>query len=100
MSEKRVVRKFDVDFKKQVASMVLVEGLTRSEVARRFDLAPAVVGQWVKKFQDDGVHAFPGKGKINPEQQELNQLKRDLRRVTMERDILKKTISLFAEPLK
>ena len=52
MSEKRKFRSYDLDFKKQVVSLVLDEGLSRSEVARRFDLAVSLVCQWVKNWKE------------------------------------------------
>lgn len=90
MAEKKSHRKFDLDFKRQVVSLVLDEGLSQSEVARRFELGSGQVNGWVKRFRKDGEHAFPGKGHQTPEQEELRRLKTELRRVTMERDILKK----------
>ena len=74
--------------------------MSQSEVARRLDLTSGLVSQWVRKFEKDREHAFPGKGNLTPEQEELRQLRTELRRVTMERDILKKTMSLFVEPVK
>lgn len=97
---KRLPRKFDLEFKRQAVSLVLKEGLTKSEVAKRLDLSPAVIGRWVKDLEKDGKNAFPGKGKLTPEQEEIGQLKLELKRVNLEREILKKTIGLFVEPVK
>lgn len=97
---KKSPRKFDLEFKRQAVSLVLEDGLSKSEVARRLDLSPAVMGKWVKDIKKEGQNAFPGKGHITPEQEEIRQLKLELKRVNMEREILKKTIGLFVEPLK
>ena len=45
---------------------------------------------------ETGVVHFPGEGRARD--QELMQLRRDLRRVTEERDILKKAVAIFSEP--
>jgi transposase len=97
---KKSPRKFDIDFKRQAVSLVLDEGLSRSEVARRLDLSPAIMGKWVESFKKDKENAFPGKGHVTPEQEEIRQLKLELKRVNLEREILKKTIGLFVEPVK
>lgn len=97
---RKTPRKFDLDFKRQAVSLVLDEGLTKSEVAKRLEISPTLIGKWVADFQKDGKNAFPGKGHLTPEQEEIRRLKQELRRVTMEREILKKTIGLFAEPAK
>jgi transposase len=97
---KKSPRKFDLEFKRQAVSLVIDTGLTKSEVARRLDLSPAVIGKWVKDIKKDGQSAFPGKGNLTPEQEEIRQLKLELKRANIEREILKKTIGLFVEPVK
>ena len=48
---------------------------------------------WKKKFGDHGDKAFPGKGHLT----ELAALRRKLRDVEMERDILKKAVGIFSK---
>ena len=52
--------------------------------------------RWKKQFEESGERAFPGEGRARDE--ELARLRRDLRRVTEERDILKKAVAIFSEP--
>jgi len=52
---------------------------------------------WVRAFNKDPENAFPGRGKRKPEEEELARLKRELLRVTAERDILKKALGYFAK---
>jgi len=40
---------------------------------------------------------FPGSGNRTPDAQEVAELRKKLRRVTEERDILKKALAFFAE---
>ena len=49
---------------------------------------------WKKKFGTQGDKAFPGKGHLS----ELAALRRQLREVEMERDILKKAVGIFSKP--
>jgi transposase len=48
----------------------------------------------------DGKEAFPGKGRLNPEKEELQRLRKENQRLRMERDILKKATAFFAKESK
>jgi transposase len=54
---------------------------------------------WVKKFSDDPQQTFPGQGpgRDEPEQQEIERLRRELIRLKAERDILRKATAFFAK---
>jgi len=45
----------------------------------------------------DGEHAFPGKGRLKPQDEELRRLKRENERLRRERDILKKAVAIFSK---
>jgi transposase len=53
--------------------------------------------KWKRDYLEDQQNAFPGKGKMKPEEEELKNLRKELAIVKMERDILKKAISFFAK---
>jgi transposase-like protein len=42
------------------------------------------------------LQAFPGKGLMTPEKEELHRLHKEVKRLEMERDILKKAAAFFA----
>jgi transposase len=50
--------------------------------------------------QEEDGHAFRGNGKLSTEQQEIKSLKADVKRLQMERDILKKATAFFAAETK
>ena len=52
---------------------------------------------WKKKYLEDAQHAFPGIGRMKPEQEELRRKDREIARLKMERDILKKAMAYFAK---
>jgi len=54
----------------------------------------------VKEHKAEHGLAFRGKGKLTPEQQELRDLRNRVRRLEMERDILKKATVFFAGETK
>jgi len=53
--------------------------------------------KWKRDYLTDQQNAFPGKGRMKPEDEELRKLKKELHIVKMERDILKKAIAFFAK---
>ena len=93
-------RKFDKDFKQEAVKMVIDGGLSKSEVGRRLDVNPTLIGNWVRAFQTDGVVAFPGQGKLKPEDEEKRRLEKENRDLKEEIAFLKKTASYFASQKK
>ncbi|MCH7559282.1 MAG: transposase [Planctomycetes bacterium] len=85
-------KRFDRDFKISTVKMVTEGGHTAAEVARSLGIHPTQIYNWKRKFSDSGDKAFPGKGHLS----ELAGLRRQLREVEMERDILKKATAYFA----
>lgn len=74
--------------------MALIYG-DRSEVSAQ------VVGRWVKEYQqDDNGQAFRGNGKLTPEQAEIRKLKDQVKRLEMEKRILKEATVFFAKETK
>lgn len=87
-------KRFDRDFKISTVKMVTDGGHKISEVARSLGIHANQIYSWKKKFGDHGEKAFPGKGHLT----ELAALRRKLRDVEMERDILKKAVGIFSKP--
>ena len=56
-----------------------------------------MISRWKRQLSDRGEAAFPGKGHLPPDKEEVRQLQRELSRVTRERDILKKALAIFSE---
>lgn len=95
--EKRKVRKYTKEFKAEAVRLVLEEGMKRSQVAKDLGIHNTVICGWVKKWQEDGKDAFPGKGRLKPDEDRYRKLERENRRLRMEREILKKAITFFGE---
>ena len=94
---KKKRRVFTKEFKKEACIMVLEQGRSRQEVARNLGVAYPMICNWVRTFQSQQEQGFPGQGKLNPEKQEIQDLKAEIRRLKMERDILKKAIAYVAD---
>jgi len=93
-SENGKKTRFDREFKISTVKMITEGGHKASEVARSLGINPTQLYSWKKKFSDQGGKAFPGKGHLT----EIAALRRKLRDVEMERDILKKAVGIFSKP--
>jgi transposase len=59
-------------------------------------IGPSILQRWVTAVRANPGTAFPGKGKLSPEAQELETLRRKLAMAEEERDILKKALAVFS----
>jgi transposase len=68
-----------------------------AQAARDLDVHVNVLRSWVREHRSDPAEAFPGHGHQAPEKAEITQLRREVARLKMERDILKKAAAYFAK---
>ena len=93
--EQRARRQFTDEFKAGAVRLVLDEGKTVAEVARDLDLTPSALGGWVKQAR---ANRDGGKsGLTTEERSELAALRKQVRQLRIERDILKKAAAFFAK---
>jgi transposase len=86
---------YDREFKEAAVKMVKEQGLSQKKVARDLGVSQTTICNWIEQAEEHGKKAFPGKGR--PHDEELKRLQRELERVKMERDILKKAITFFRD---
>ena len=63
--------------------------ISRADAARSLDINANMLGRWVKENDCKDGQAFRGNGKLTPEQEEIRTLKTQVKRLQMEKDILK-----------
>jgi len=79
------------DFKRDAVHQIVVRGYAVREVSERLDVSTHSLYAWMKKFSPST------NTKADDEQaNEIRRLKRELVRVTEQRDILKKATAYFA----
>ena len=61
------------------------------------DLHENVLRKGVRELTANPQHAFPGQGQMKPEQAEIDRLRKEVAKLKMERDILKKAAAYFAK---
>jgi transposase len=84
------------EFKVEAVRLVRERGVTVAQAARDLDVSHTLIRKWVRQFAADPKDAFPGQGQQKPEDAELTRLRREVVRLKMERDILKKAAAYFA----
>ena len=89
-------RRFGREFKTEAVRLIRESGVSVAQASRDLEVHENVLRKWVKEFAADPGQAFPGHGQMNPEQLEIERLRREIARLKAERDILKKAAAYFA----
>ena len=89
-------RTFTPEFKAQAVKLVTERGKSVAEVARDLDLSESLLRGWKRALDKDGNQAFAGKGNPPALEEEMCRLRAENKRLTMERDVLKKATAFFA----
>ncbi len=89
-------RRFTNEFKLEAVRLAEKGDVPVARVARDLELHETVLRRWMQQFgqRADGTRMTP------EEREELVRLRREVRRVTEERDILKKAVSIFSKELR
>ncbi|QUH24919.1 transposase [Serpentinicella alkaliphila] len=58
---------FTEDYKKEIVKLVTELGKKPTDVAKDIVVTPTSIRRWVKQYSIHGENAFPGKGKLRPE---------------------------------
>jgi transposase len=90
-------RIFSREFKLEAVKLVRERGVTVAQASRDLGVHVNVLRKWLRDAAADPKQAFPGKGVMKPDQAEIDRLKKEVAKLKMERDILKKAAAYFAK---
>ena len=93
---KRTRRKFTSEYKAEVVKLVRAGGKSIGQVSKELGLTESAVRNWVMQAAIDRGEGLRG-ALTTEERQELTQLRREVRQLRMEREILKKATAFFAK---
>ena len=79
-------KQYSPEFKREAVELARRSGTSCRQIAQEIGVAPSLLNRWVREARA-AEKPFPGTG--NPRDEELARLKRELARVTKERDFLK-----------
>ena len=88
-------KKYSPEFKREAIELVRRSGASCRQVALEIGVAPNLLTRWFREAQPGTEKVFPGTG--SPRDEELARLKRELARVTKERDFLRDAAAYFAK---
>ena len=95
-TETRKRRNYTEDFKREAVALVTEQGYTISEAARSLDIGANLLGRWRRQFEDE----VSGVRLTADEREELKRLRKEVRQLRMEKEILKKASQYFAKEMK
>ena len=90
-------RAYSREFKIEAVRLVRERGVTVKQAAKDLGIHENSLRAWIRGVAADREQAFPGKGRMKPDDAEVARLKRELAKTQAERDILKKAIAYFAK---
>jgi transposase len=90
-SERRPRRKFTDEFKADAVALVNESGGQIAKVAKELGIYESSLGNWVRQARERAAGAPTA-----DERAEIRELRRELERVTRERDILGKAVAFFS----
>ena len=93
---KRKRRQFTAEFKADAVKLVRSGGRSIAQTARDLDLAETALRGWIRQAEIEAGEGPPG-ALTQAEREELVRLRRENKRLLMERDILKKATAFFAK---
>jgi transposase len=99
-------RSFTDEFKAEAVALLESSGRPLEPVARDLGIQPSMLRAWRKRLRRAGKPPRPGSSQAaappaaSDQAAEITRLKRENERLRMEKEILKKTLSIVSEPLK
>lgn len=91
-------RKYDREFKQMAVELSKYRDDIRA-LAKELEIRPDLLYRWRREALESQESSFPGQGnpKQTAEEKEIARLKKELRETQLERDILKKAVSIFSK---
>lgn len=96
MINKKQRRDFTNEFKNDAVKLVIEQGYSATEVGRRLGIHPSNVSRWVRDHRR-GAEISTDTRDLEAE---VKRLRKENKRLQMERDILKKAAAFFANESK
>jgi transposase len=90
-------RQYTREFKLEALNLIRERGVSVKQASLDLGIHENTLRAWLKEFEADPQHSFPGHGQMKPEQGEVARLRREVAKLKAERDILKKAAAYFAK---
>lgn len=87
---------YDRQFKIDTVNLVTRGGRKVREVADELGIDVNMLYHWKRQLLKEGEEAFPGKGNLTAQEEEIRRLRRELKQAEEDREILKKALGYFS----
>ena len=96
MSKKRTYKSYTQEFKEEAVALVTEQGYSVPQAAESLGIRANQLYQWKQKLEQSKQDSF-----LNPdEKSELITLRKEVKKLRMEKEILKKASAFFAKEMK
>jgi transposase len=85
------------EFKEDAVRLVTDKGMSVTQVAMDLGIHENTIYKWIRLYKADPAGAFPGKGRLKPQDEEMRRLQRENEILREEREILKKALAIFSK---
>ena len=86
---------YSAAIKLETAQLVVDQGYTQEEAAKAMGVGKSTVSKWVTQLKQERNGQPPSASPMTPEQIEIRELKKQIQRIELEKDILKKATALL-----
>ena len=95
----RTYKRYTNEFKREAVRLAGTSDKPKTQVARELGIRVNQLLKWKHELDAKQDDAFPGKGRQSGHAGELSKLRREVGRLQMENDLLKKAAIYFAKAL-
>ncbi len=88
--------RYPKEFRRDAAALVIDQHRTVADVARELGVVEQTLGNWVRQ---ERVDRGEREGLSTEEREEMARLRREVKRLTMERDLLKRSVAFWVKEL-
>jgi transposase len=87
-------KSYPKEFKEEAVRLSYAEGISAAQVAKNLGIDKQLIYKWRMEFKPEDDNDKPLN---NKEREELKRLRKENKRIKLEREILKKAVSIFSE---
>ena len=96
MVQKRTYKQYSKEYKEEAVALVPEQGYSVPEAAKSLGIASNILYRWKSKIESQSE----GKSLSVDEREELKRLRKEVKNLRMEKEILKKSSAFFAKEMK
>ncbi len=96
MVQKRTYKQYSKEYKEEAVALVFEQGYSVPEAAKSLGIASNILYRWKSKIESQSE----GKSLSVDEREELKRLRKEVKNLRMEKEILKKSSAFFAKEMK